>query len=496
MFQGADLRSILIAFAKKNNSPIIAIDSFLDFLGKTARRYAMDYPAWNKWLENKEVKFWTEISVLVESGKVELIPEVENNYIFMANYYPDLIDGEYRKADDVADIPFPSEESLGISLPENKIMYLNSEHDFPSIVSAAEKTPNLVVKINFPDSFGSAVVPPNIRQLTETAILKVRNYLKRYGNKEYTYNKLATPLQGKESFLKDQLEYIILRPLDSYNGLKDGRELTHHFWAHFCSLAKTDIKKKKERLSMDIAAFQAFFIIDAVNRYYRTLAVKRQEIEMALRSLENNLAKPPYLYSMDQIIKFSDPRGKLLLNLYSAEELEMWLKKQTTESKGKELPALLVIRSSPSDEGNFLLKSKMLSFCSILLNEARNLVYSAILKQWSAMLAGYKREPAMENDAEFEKELFKIAKRLCPDLMNLLVDPKLLLVYQETENSPLGVPAAVRIFNKGILLPYSSLFVVNRREMLHKAQDYLPFWYSMPILFAIVGFFKNLMRKG
>jgi hypothetical protein len=454
----------------------------------------VDFPAWKKWLENREEKFWAELSVLVEGGKVELAPEVDNDYIYMSNYYPDLINNVYRKADDIADLPFPCEESLGITLPENKILYLNSECDFLSVMNAAENSASLIAKINFSDNFGSALVPVNMipRQLTETAILKVRNYLKRYGNKEYTFHKLMTPLQGKEHFLKEQLEYIISRPRDAYNSLEDGRELTSHFWAHLCALARNDIKRKKDRLSMDIAAFQAFSVIDAVNRCCRELAVKQQEIEMAFRSLESNLEKSPYLYSMDQILKFSDQKGKLLLGQYSTEELETWLKKRTAESSDNGLPVLLVMKSSVSDEDCFLLKSKMLAFCVRLLIEARNLIFSVILRQWSAMLLEYKKEPAMEDDGEFEKELFKIAKKHCPDLMNLLANPKLLLVYRETEHSPIGVPSTVKIFDNGVLLPYSSLFLIRRKDILLKAKGFLPFWYSIPILFTLIGFFKTL----
>ena len=268
MLKGTDLHSILEFYTNKNNSPYIIIDTFLDFLEKTAKKYSADYPAWNKWLENRDAKFWAEISVLAEEGKCELIPELDNNYIFMPVYYSDLINKVYRKADDVADLPFPSEESVNVTVPENLIVYLNSEQDFFSVMGANEKSANSLVKINFSDNFGSAIVPSGMfpRQLTETALLKVRNYLKRYGNKEYTYHKLTTPLQGKESFLKDQLEYIILRPIDAYNSIKDGRDLTYQFWAHFCALGRNDIKKKKDRLPMDIAAFQSFFIIDAVNR--------------------------------------------------------------------------------------------------------------------------------------------------------------------------------------------------------------------------------------
>ena len=497
MIYSTDLHPILVFYAQKNNSPFIAIDLFLDFLGKTAKRYSTGYPSWKKWLEGREVKFWSEMSALIAEGKCEYISDTDNNHIIVTTYYPDLINDIYQNADNDADLPFPCEESMGIILPQSQIKFLCSESDFMSALDAKGNTANQIMKINFPDDFGSALLLfqmlPN--QIAETAILKVRNYLKRYGNREYAYHKLSIPLQGKEVFLKKQLDEIFARPLDCFNDIKEGRELSYTFWTHFCALVKNDLKKKQDRLPIDISAFQSFCIIETITGYYRTISVKQLEVEQAFRSLESCLSRPPYLFSMSQIVNFTDSAGKALLGQYMKEELELWVKKHTTESKNNELPPLFIFKSSVTDDKYLLLRDKMLAFCTRLLIEARLLIKDTILKQWSRLIMEYKDQPAMENDEQFEKELLKIAKKQCPDLMTLLVDPKFLMVYQEAEKSPGGVPSSVVIFNKGVLLPYSLIFQLHRKDVLYSARNVLPFWYSIPILFAVVGFFKKLFRK-
>ncbi|MDR0496404.1 MAG: hypothetical protein LBH42_02180, partial [Treponema sp.] len=265
-------------------------------------------------------------------------------------------------------------------------------------------------------------------------------------------------------------------------------------WSHFCALAKNDIKRKKDLLSTDIAAFQSFFIIDAINGYHRSKALKQRETEMAFKNLESHLGKPPFLYSMDQIIKLTSPKGKVLLSLYTSEELEAWLKKQTTESKNSGLPALLIMKGQFGDESCFILKDKMLPFCNILLTDARMKIKEAILKQWSRLLLEYKKEPSMGNDDEFERALSKLTHKQCPELVTLLADPKLLLVYREMENSQ--HPPTTRIFYKGALLPYSSLFSIHRKDILQNAKEVLPFWFTMPIISAIIGFIKKLSGKN
>jgi len=101
----------------------------------------------------------------------------------------------------------------------------------------------------------------------------------------------------------------------------------------------------------------------------------------------------------------------------------------------------------------------------------------------------------MTSDSEFEKLLARCADKLCPELMSLLSDPKFLLIYQEMDHKENGIPAAMRILYEGKLLPLSSVFLIRRKTMLQEAKLALPFWFSLPIVSDLIGFFKNLFKK-
>jgi hypothetical protein len=498
MFEGTDLYTILIAYANKNNSPYIKIAGFIDYLGKAARKFSQDYPAWQKWAKNTAAKFRAEISLLVEDGKCELLPEPGEGQIYLSSYFPEKIRAAYARAEESVDIPFPNEESLGISLPENQVKHLNSDYDLLSVLVEPKDNNAPVLKICFPENFGFAILPFDMfpRQITEIALLKVRNYISRYGNKEYVYHQLAAQLQGKEAYLKDQLEQILIKPMDQYRVIGENREMTSLFWTHLCGLIKNDIKKKKEKLTTDIAVFQAVYIIEVINSFFRSTAAKRREVEAAFRNLESQLAKPPYLYTMDQILKFSGPGGGLLLGQYTADELSEWMKRRITESKNDELPALLIVKVKTRDEQQyFLLKDKVMPLCARLLNDGKILIRRAIAKQWSKLISDFETDLAMTYDGEFEKLLAKTAEKLCPELMSLLSDPKFFLLYQEMDNKENGIPAAMRIIYEGKLLPYSSVFLIRRKAMLQEAKFALPFWFSLPIIPGLIGFLKNLFKK-
>jgi hypothetical protein len=516
MTQRTDLYSILISYAKKHNSPYIDIEPFLGFLKKYAIKQAEESPEWYKWTKDTDMKFYSELSDLAEEDKCELLHDTPEGRIYMSRLYPELLQPYYKNMDENSYNPFPDAESLGIVIPESQSISIGVETGLtaylenPAGLAAAKSagaessggedthTPAVppILHISFPDNFGSALVLSELvpRQLTEACLLKIRHYLKTHNNRDYIYHKMYPQMAGKESLLRDMLNQLISRPLESYIALEEAADFSFMFWAHFCIFLKEDIKKKKDRYSDDIAAIQAGYILEGINSYFRTLAVKKREKEAAFRELEANLKKPPLMFTVDQIIKSTNSKGILLLDKYSRDDLEMWLKRQTTEAEANEMPSLLFFRTE--EEGRwFVHKSKLLALCARLLAEAREKIKAAIVKRWIEYLKEYHVEPAQEKDKEFDKLLEQQTRKLCPILTALLDDPKLQLVYDEMERSRADIPLAAKIFDKGLLLPYSSLLLLRRKDLLNEAQYLLPFWFSSPFLYSLAVFFKNLFHS-
>ena len=496
MAQRTDLFSILVSYANKNNSPYIAINTFLNFLEQYAKSLVAENPEWQKWAKDKAVKFWAEISVLVEEGKCELLTDTADGRIYLSRFYPNRILKAYQNVEVDAEVPFHSEESLKITLPENQVRSLNCGEDLAAYLAEPQTSEIPVLRITFPEAFGSALVLASMvpRRLMELAILKIRNYLHKAGNKEYLLRKIMPQLQGREPNLREQFNRIVMRPLECYNEIKEGGEFACLFWPLFCAVLKGDVKKKKECLNEDMAAIQSVYLIETVSGYYKSLALKRREVETAFNNLEVLLAKPPFLFTLEQICKFTNAKGIPLLGQYTNDELQAWLKKKSTESQNNALPVLLVVRGG-GEERFFVFKDKMPALCVRLLTAVRPQVKEALTRRWRRLLLDYGSEPAMESNEEFEKALFALMKKHNPLLARLLEDPILSLAYDEVEQSKLGIPAPARLFAGGQMLPYSTLLLVQRKDMVTDIKLMLPLWYSLPILRSIVAFFKNLGKK-
>ncbi|MDR1100058.1 MAG: hypothetical protein LBL28_06210, partial [Treponema sp.] len=516
MAQPTDLYPILRAYANKNNSPYINIEEFIAFLETYSNRKAPEQPEWIRWTGETGVKFWSELASLVESERCVLMADTSEGRIYMPYYYLELLKEAYRSIDDTADLPFPSEESLRITIPEQQVKILKLETDLapffeppgspaslpdqgPSENKGASEnsaSPPSIIKLIFPDGFSSALLlsPMIPRRLMEAALLKVRHYLRTHNNREFTFHKLSPQLPGKEKYLRETLDQILFRPIDCLSAMESFSDFAWLFWAYFCALVKNDIKKKKETLAEDLAAIQAVFVIEICNGFYKARAIKQRERETAFRSLELRMEKPPYYYTLEEIQKFTNDKGVSLIGLYTQEELEAYIKKRMTENTEDGLPEWLLIQRKKSGHG-YIKKDKLLPLCTKLLAETRPLVEKEITERWVKLIRSFKSEAAMEKDVNFDRLLASYTAVLNPLLMVLLEDEKLLFVYEELEHTQKVIPVSFRIFKGGKLIPMNVLYALRRKILLADAKIKLPFWYSIPILAALIAFFKNLGKK-
>ena len=69
----------------------------------------------------------------------------------------------------------------------------------------------------------------------------------------------------------------------------------------------------------------------------------------------------------------------------------------------------------------------------------------------------------------------------------------LTLLDVELQNSTNG--GNFRLFSNGRLLPYTELLMISNAAVLSNAKILLPFWYSIPIVSQIIGFFMRGPKK-
>jgi hypothetical protein len=495
MAKVTDLYAILRAYSHKLGSPYIDIGVFITFLSKYIHHLAVEQPEWADWIPEISLRFWNTLGGYTENGRCVLLTDTPDGRIYLPYYMVDKLKEAYQNLDASADVPFPNEEAFKLSLPPDQVQVLNVETDLDPYFdkSAASFLP--VIKLTFPDNKDALILAPMIPQvLLEASIFKVRYYFDQHNNKEYITHKLMPMFQGKEGILRENIEMVVSRPQDCLGSIEGGRNASYLFWASLCSLVKEDIRKKVDKFSSDIAVMEAVYTIEICLNHYKSQVQKERVKEIALRSLDQNMDKVPYYFTQDQIIKFTDSKGAPLLTQYTEADLNKYIKKKTSEGQDGLIPEWLVI-SMKSGEQYYLKKDKYLPLVSRFIIDAQGVMKQTILSRWTAMLNNFKSEPAMENDAEFERLLAGLNASMNPLLNDFLNDKKLFWVYDETERTQKVIPIASRVFERGKLIPYSLLFLLKRKELFFDAKMSLPFWYSIPIIRSIVAFFSRMGKK-
>jgi hypothetical protein len=488
------LYSILMAYAIKKNTPYIDCEDFISFVEKHARRNAGEQPAWAVWAKHTSRKVWEEMTPLVEEKKCKILTEKTGIRIFMPDFYIDILENAYMDPDETAAYPFPSVQDLKITIPSEYIRSLNVVTDLVTYLDHPQAEPMPLIMLTFPDGVPSALVLSTMipRRLSESAMLKIRQFLRTHDNKGYLQNKLIPYYQGNENQMKDLFTRIMVRPLDCLTNLEDGEDFPYLFWTRFCGIARGDIGKKNELLYDDFPILQSLHIISIMNTYSRAKAFQRKERDLALNDLDSKFDQAPYAYSLEDIVHFTNSKGIPLLGLFSEEDLQSWLTARISSGNGEELPEIFLI-GGPSDVKRYIKRENFFGFCVKCLTDSRPIIKKAVLERWAVMLKSYRKEPAMETDEEFEKLLRRLTGEFAPELLALITDKKLFLVCDEMERIQRFIPDDSRFFGSGeALLPMSTLFLVKRKEILTNIRADLPFWYSIALIVSIAGFFRKL----
>jgi len=495
MPQNTDLYTVMYSYAKKAGSPLIDMEAFIGFLEKYAKRSCEEKPEWTKWASETGTKVWMEVNHLAEDGKLIIEQDNAGTKIRFCNYYAELVKEAYKNPDEDANRPFPNEESFQFNIPDDQIRPLHIQEDFSFFLEEPQKKLLPIIKLIFPYRAGNAFILAPMIPLTllEISILKIRNYLLRHGNKEYIQHKLASQLTGKDDRLQEIMDQIVIRPGDCILDLRKYREASFHFWGHFCNLIRSDLKQKNELLQEEIAALQAAYIIEDCNTYYKTLAVKAKEQELALKNFDLEMDKPPYYFSREGLRRFKDNKGMLLLDICGQDALDAHIKKLSTETTSSdELPALIYFRTADGTAW-LIKKTKVLPACARLLEETRPLVTKAIFDRWKLMLKEYRKESAMDNDKDFENLVAGYIKEHAPVLQALLQDSKLFLIYEEVRSSQKGLPKSSQLFNRNELLPLPVLLNIKRKQLYSDVKILMPFWHFF--LHSFFAFFRRKKKK-
>ncbi|MBQ9207624.1 MAG: hypothetical protein IJ158_13060 [Treponema sp.] len=481
---------LLKFFATRQNNAIVDYRDFCEYLKKYSEHHLEEQPTLVSYIEDPVPALQIELDKLVENRLIVIInTSAEKQGIVVIPYYIERFAERYKDIAVNPSLPFPSEADLPRGTPKEIITRENSSELIAKLLKHQDINDKTLYGLTLPHNAPSILLPSSVSVVTliEDAVGKIQNMLKKEEHHDYFLKKLTVSNPGREMIIKNFFNSFVDRPDHSLETLSQTTE-SFYLWNQLCFFIKQDYEKIKDYTQEDLSCLQAVYITEVGANYFKNEAAENAKKEGALKTLETLLMKPPYYFTFDEIIKFTDNKGLPLLGQYTEDELKEYLHKKTQEAPVQELPDLLVFKTY-DDTRYFIFKSKVLQLILRLCTDARISVLEAIKNHWSEVLKQFDSLPEMKDQNAFEGRLEKEIRVQSPILSALLHSSFLPLLSYDASGG--DDTSKISLFVNGQLLPYSDILLMSRQEILNDAKIMLPFWYSMPIVSWIA---KLLLR--
>lgn len=493
-----NLGTLLTHYANKQISSFVNFRDFSDYLKKYAAKHLEENPDLVKYLEISDSNLLKELDDFAQRREIVILNRgTAKMLICVITYFSIYFANRYKEMLSTVTLPFPTVTDLPKQLPLDTIEKKAASEFIPEIIQKQDtKSPNLYCLLlprDVPAIMLPACVPINF--VIRIAIAKIRYMLKKDEYHDYFQKKLRNSNPSKELASRTFFTKFIQHPDNAdLNFEKDANSF--YFWNQLCYFIRQDFEKIKDRTVEDINILQAVAISEIWILSLKDKAAKETAKKEALNELEGALAKPPFFYSMESILKFTDSKGALLYGQYDEEDLKNCLKKLTTECVDNELPKLLVFKIEDGSRF-FIYKTKVFPLIIRLANEAHDTIEKILTDKWFKSLSNYQKLPEMHDAKAFEQTVEKLVQKNSPILYSLLNATFLTMLNYETHHLP--DMSNFNVFNGGKLESYTNLLMLKSSSILSNAKLMLPFWYTIPFISWLASLFfkkkKNEQKK-
>jgi len=492
MATSANLSSIIRYYAEKQKSPFIDLREFCAYIKKYAEHHVEEEAELVKYLGDPTSTVVAELQGLSEKHLVSVINANNKKTIVAISYFSVKYANQYKEIMQNESVPYPIITDLPKQFPTNALEKKLSTQYITDLIKKEDTKSPLLYIMEFTRELPALIMPACVpmKVLLDTAQQKVRKILKKDEYHDYFLKKLRSTNPTKEISIRNFYSHFVDTENYQFADFTDGDD--YYIWNQTLYYIRQDFEKIQDRTIEDVNILQAVQILEIHSTYLKEQFQNNHKREEALKELETALAKPPYFYSMNQILKFQDQSGRLLYGKYSDEDLKEFLQTKTTDGEANELPSLLLFKVE-SGTRYYVYKKKVIQVIVRLCNEAHDSIEQALEEKWYKALVNYERLPAMSDAQAFEEELHKLVEKNSPVLHALLnANFITILSYEKDDDETME---GFHLFVDGKLLPYSDLLMLKNGKVMANARARLPFIYTIPIISWIISLFNTKKKE-
>lgn len=490
------LALVLYAFATKNESVFIIFKEFADYLHKYAQKNLDTDVTFSAFVSIEEDKLLSELEALETQNVVRLINKAGNVrpdskiIIAVLDYYNVQFNSRYESILRNRKEPFPCVNDLPKQIPSSSFQRRDAKEFILETLKNQDTTSHKVVCLSFPNNLTPLLYPLScpIATLIKGAVFKIADLINRDEYHEYFLKKLKMTNPNKEITTRNFYEKLSVIG-DSIEDIFTDDEESFYNWGQLCYFIKDDFEKIQERSGDDVSMLQSLFIGSVWSLHIKETRIAQKKQDEAKRYIEGSFKKPPYFFTMEDVLKFCDDNGNVLFKTLGKEGLQEALDELTGESDNNMLPRVLTV-TIDSGRRYYVHKSNVMPLIIRLSNEAHNKIQAYLVDAWYKVLLKGKKLPEFKEQAAFEKTLEKCVRHFSPLLYALLNSSFLPVLNVEQERADIeNKNIRFNIYIGSKLQPYSEMLMLQNDVILSKAKELLPFWYTIPIINVIFKFF-------
>ena len=487
----SNLSSIIRYYAEKQKSPFIDLKEFCAYVKKYAEHHVEEQSELVKYLGDPSGTVVAELQGLSEKHLVAIINANNKKTIVSITFLAAKYANVYKEMMKNDAILFPQGSDLPKQFPNQILEHKSVSQYIPFLIEKDNSKSPYLYLLDFARDLPPMLIPAcvPIKVLLDTAQQKVRKILKKEEFHDYFLKKLRSTNPTKEISIKNFYTHFVDSENYQFAEFNDGED--YYIWNQSLYYIRQDFEKIADRTTEDTNILQAVQILETHSTYLKEKFQNEHKRSEAIKELETALAKPPFFYSMPQILKFQDNNGRLLYGQYTEDDLKEFLQKMTTDGEANELPQLLVFKVE-SGTRYYVYKKKVAQVVVRLCNEAHDSIEKALEDHWYETMLDYDRLPEMSNASEFEACLHELVEKNSPILYALLnANFMSILSYEKNDDNIEGF----QLFVDGKLLPYSDLLMLRNSKILANAKSRLPFYYTIPVISWIMSLFSGRAKE-
>lgn len=490
------LHRIINAYSKKNNVWEIKYGRLLEFIknlviNDESGRYGI-------FSTNTADILTAMLMDLGEAGVIGL-KYIGSEIDYIENYgqLNQVVRSAYEKLESNSEYPFPTQSSIGINIPEERLETIHLPENITVALKAGNQQNEKLYKILLSGDLSPIIAEGDIvrTRMLVLAVNKVRNFLTYKNNSNFMYQKMLPGCGKNTRALVETIKMVQSNPGRAAQSIKKPDEFIFSFWTLMCSFIRKDLAGKENKTGHDEGLLQSALLIHSYILHYKNIIISNKQKNEALKYVGEKLRKEPYHFTISDIYGFRDKSGPLLDKKYNRNDLHEFINSKLKLHENEVLPELIKIKTV-NNKLYYIHKSVFLNLVHTKINDAHEYYRRVYLDSWAEELKNYKEPSAMTSDEAFHADLENRVKNEDPLLYAILGYELLFLAISDTKNIKLKAVAQGWIDPKlTSTRPLPIILNLHRRNLASEVRSSVPFWLSFGLFRKLAAIFGGRKKK-